>query len=381
VVRHTAAGVLGLALFCGGCLENKETIEVRTDGSVHIRLEAEGNAADLLDGYPLPVGPRWSVVGDGKARALHQAYINRDGVDKHAFQRRAEALGFKEDKTRLAVEADFPRLDAVPESHAPADHPYRGAFSRRSGRVLIEHKAGRTIYIFERTYHGRDNHVDGILERAHKSLPDELQKKLEDDEAELTPEEIDLACRVFHEAFKDAAEHLAREAVLGVFTEGDGNLPVSVVNRAVAGAREAVGRVFSVDALRRVAAALEREARRKKAKEPPGIESDEDDKLFDRLDAESRTALRGALTEVLQTAGLAPGTVNAILYRLEWQFAAMDHTDDLGDEVFKVRLSLPGAIVAGNFHRRDRNDRVGWKFKGDDLKDRDVVLRAVSVVE
>jgi len=376
-----AAGALGLALLCGGCLENKETIEVRPDGSVHVRLQAEGNAADLLDGYPIPVGSPWSVVGDGKARALHQAYVNRDGADKHAFQRRAESLGFKEDKTRLAVEADFPRLDAVPEIFAPADHPYRDAFGRRSGRVRIEHKAGRTVYIFERTYHGRDNHVERIFERAHKSLPDDLQKKLEDEGSELTREEIDLACRVFHEACKDGAEHLVREAVLGVFTEGDGNLPVSVVHRAAATAREAVGRVFSVDALRRVAAALEREARRKKAKAPAGTESDQDDKLFDRLDAESRAALRRALTEVLQSAGLASGTANAILYRLEWQFAAMDHTDDLGDEVFKVRLTLPGTIVAGNFHRRDRDDCVRWKFKGDYLKDRDVVLRAVSVVE
>jgi hypothetical protein len=71
---------------------------------------------------------------------------------------------------------------------------------------------------------------------------------------------------------------------------------------------------------------------------------------------------------------------NAVLERLEWNLTAIDQTSDLGDEELKLSLRLPGRIVDGNFDVLE-DGRARWSRKGEDLRDRDLVLRAVSVLE
>ena len=97
------------------------------------------------------------------------------------------------------------------------------------------------------------------------------------------------------------------------------------------------------------------------------------------LDQRMRDALRGGFEASLRADGLTHVMVNEALSGLEWAFARYDHTLDLGDEEFSVKLELPGTIVAGNFDALV-DGRAAWKFNFDALRDRDVVLRAVSVL-
>jgi hypothetical protein len=65
---------------------------------------------------------------------------------------------------------------------------------------------------------------------------------------------------------------------------------------------------------------------------------------------------------------------------LEWLFTAHDHTDDLGDDTFHLRVRMPGTIVGGDYDAVE-DGVAAWEFEGSTLRDRDRVLRVVSVVE
>ena len=52
------------ALALGGCLENKEQITIAEDGSVQIRVSAEGDRTDLADGSPNPQFGPWQAVDE-----------------------------------------------------------------------------------------------------------------------------------------------------------------------------------------------------------------------------------------------------------------------------------------------------------------------------
>ena len=64
------------------------------------------------------------------------------------------------------------------------------------------------------------------------------------------------------------------------------------------------------------------------------------------------------------------------LRRLRQDF---DVTQDLEDENFKVRVTLPGMVVSHNGESRFGNT-VTWEFDGKDLRDREMVLIARSVI-
>jgi hypothetical protein len=83
-----------------------------------------------------------------------------------------------------------------------------------------------------------------------------------------------------------------------------------------------------------------------------------------------------ALADALQSANVR----NAIAAQLESSLTAHDQTEDLNDEVFRLRLRLPGTVVGGNYDKLEKGVAV-WEFQGSALQDREIVLRAVSIVE
>jgi hypothetical protein len=109
-----------------------------------------------------------------------------------------------------------------------------------------------------------------------------------------------------------------------------------------------------------------------------GGDGDEDD-LFARLEQEGQAAMRASFTAGLVRGGVPERARNAALFALEWMLTSVDHSGDLRDEKFTVRVTLPGTVVGGNYDELEGN-RATWQFEGRDLFGRDRVLRVVSVV-
>ena len=65
---HAAVLCLSTAPLFLGCLENEETIQIDPDGSVVVRVAAK--AADMADGYPVPLQGPWRPAGGETGRWL-----------------------------------------------------------------------------------------------------------------------------------------------------------------------------------------------------------------------------------------------------------------------------------------------------------------------
>ena len=59
-----------------------------------------------------------------------------------------------------------------------------------------------------------------------------------------------------------------------------------------------------------------------------------------------------------------------------------DLTEKIGGHNFYVTLTMPGTIIITNGYKDpEKPNYVEWSFKGKDLHDRSIKLRALSVVE
>jgi hypothetical protein len=379
--QHRLLQRLPLALLCvlslAACLENEETIEVRRDGSVKVTVRAEGDRADLAGGYPVPLLAPWAP-----ADAAARTWIDRLGADtgSRAVMARAAALDWRaafglgqDDKLALTAEAEFASVADWPRFAAPEDEPYRTAFLERGASLSVEDKGDRLVYTFERTYHGRAYAGFDLLDRLKGAFTGELKERLDELEP-LSNEELAAVTEIARREHERLAASLARAATDLVYTQGSAALPPEAAARARSAGAGAVSALFStpfVDDLWsdvRAYGAVPEEDR------DTGLPSPLED-----LDEQMRDALRGAFEASLRADGLTHGVVNEALSGLEWAFARYDHTLDLGDEEFAVKVALPGTIVAGNFDALV-DGRAAWKFSFDALRDRTVVLRAVSVL-
>jgi len=338
--------LLLLPALLAGCLENEETVTVRPDGSVHVRVRARGDAKDLADGHPVPTGAPWTVLPG--------------------------ATGLDQDQEERIAEATFASVRDWPRFHAPASEPYQSAHLERSADLKIERKGARTVYTFERTYHARPWAGFEPWHRVGESIPKEIDQKFKRKETP-TPEEWVVVARAIEQALRESGEAYARDALLGVYTMGDAELPASAARAIERRVADALGALAPVERMQRLLDELNAAERAPAPGGGPGP--------FERFEQETLRALRGTFAAALAETELRPKVQNAVLARLEGRLAAVDHTSDLGDETFKIRLTLPGVVVGGNYGGRTAEDRVTWEVKGDALRDRDVVLRAVSVVE
>src|SRR5260221_188934 len=98
------------------------------------------------------------------------------------------------------------------------------------------------------------------------------------------------------------------------------------------------------------------------------------------FEKELRETVRASFDRALQSVGTPTAARNAMRGELEWLFTAHDHTDDLGDDTLRFVVHMPGRVVSGNYDEADQGT-ASWKFGGDTIRDRDRVLRVVSVVE
>jgi acetylornithine deacetylase/succinyl-diaminopimelate desuccinylase-like protein len=213
-------------------------------------------------------------------------------------------------------------------------------------------------------FHGFDAERLDLLGRLE--LPDEVEAKLEEHRP-LTSAERKGVIEEVRACFAAVARDLASDALLGLYVEGQADLSVRDHDDVLEVLDVAVRATVTA---RRVALVLD------------SAQADDEraGALLERLEADWRDALRQTLASALEGTSLPAATRNAVRYALEWQFAALDHLGDLGDESFTVRVTLPGVLVGGNYAAVE-GAQATWKFSGQALHGKDVVLRAVSVLE
>jgi hypothetical protein len=357
-----------LLLLVPGCLENEEELEVRPDGSVHVTVSAKGDVRDLADGYPVPLDAGWRPVNDDAQRWM--ADIGPDTGSAHA-RKRVDELHWKgtgrndPPEAHLVVERTFPSVEALPACYAGEREPYRGAYLQRATSLRVRELEGRRVYVFERTVRGFD--VERMDPGKRIALSDVLRSKLEHDEP-LTADERRTVADAAVTAFEDIAATYAGDALLGLFTQGDAALAPERVAAIQADVRAAARATVSPQRIAVLLDVLERE------------EDAAAGEAFEQLDADWRAALRSSFAAALGDAGVGAETRNAALYALEWSFTAYDHHLELGDEKFVLDVKLPGVLVGGNYTGTE-DGAARFEFEGSALAGKDVVLRAVSVLE
>jgi hypothetical protein len=353
-VRHPTATLLALLLPLAACLEIEEEVEVRADGSASVTVRAKGDQPDLDEGFPVPTWGAWRG-----ADATTLAWLSGEPLP--------------EDSDGVTLQADFASVAELPGFFAPPGEPYRSAYLRRTSELQVLRKGARSVYVFTRTLGARRQADWSASARIDAGLDDDLREALEA-ERDLTPEQWERAVTVVRRAYSDASRSIVRAALSGVYTLGDASLPLGAFERVLARVDRDVAGTITEPRLRNLYALL-RNASAKPDDEREVIPPELD---LDRL---TREAVRTALGEALAAEGLETAVRNAVFEGLEWSFTALDQTADLGDEKLRLRLRLPGRIVDGNFTELDEQGAAVFEVEGPELSDREVVWRAVSVLE
>jgi len=361
-------------LAAAACVENEEVIEVRADGSVVVTVRAESDRPeDFTDGYSIPLHEPFIPVG-----TTTEAWIATVGPDtgSAALRSRGDAatdrLPGGDRDLELSSRAVFESVEDWPEFYAPPGEPYRTAYLRRSADLTIEKRGGKTVYVFERTFHRRAQARPVWIDIAER-IPEEIGERIEDG-AE-TPLDMAKLTRIVREAHGALTRSLVRDALEGIYTRGDASLPLAAHSRIVTSVGDAMSRYFDGVSLDELLAATRRYDELEKTGAAP------EEHPLTTFETEFRDRVRSAFTLALEAEkAIVPRIRNAVLERLEWSFTSMDATSDLGDESFQVAVAMPGTIVAGNYDGIDGRGRTLWRF-GNDFVDTDVRMRVVSVLE
>lgn len=370
-----AACLLVAAPALVGCLEHEETITVRPDGSLAVELSTKGDRADLCTGYAVPLASPWTPRNAGARSWLDTVAPDTGGPRARAASDRLHA---EQGEETLVVGAEFASAAELPRWFAPDEEPYRSAYLARSTDLALERKGTRTVYSFERVYHARSHAPWDVTERTRKELRPDLMQQIETDFV-FTDDQWPEVASVLEQSFVEAGGAFVRTALASIFTEGDASLPPSVVRAALDKADvtlRAIASRHALDRLHELARELDDARRSGGDTESLGKRLGEQ---LSSLEREGRRAIRAAIESSLVEAGADPRIRNAVLARLEWAFTSYDHTGDLADETFTLRVRMPGVVVDGNFDELDGEVAI-WRFEGKDLQDADRSLTAVSVL-
>ena len=349
-----------LVLCLPACLEIEEEVDVAADGSVEVLVRASGDGPDLLAGHPLPTSAAWRGVDAASAAWLAGGPAPRRSQDPEG------------DDVEVAVRASFASVAELPTLFAPEDDPYRTARLERRTTLAIERKGARTVYVFERRLLNKAQVEWDANQRIMEELPEDLRQAL-DDGRSLAPHEWRQVVRTVQTAYADAFDAPIEPALLAIYLEGGAELSVAGLERVRQSLRAAV--LARLDEGR-----LERLFEAWRAAE--ASESDQTELPLDvDLEKQARAAVRAALPAALESEGLAPGLVNAVLERVEWAFTAVDDANDRADETLRLKLRLPGRLVGGNYGQVDAAGRAVWEIKDEAWRSGELVLRAVSVLE
>lgn len=324
VVAATGAVLLG-------CLSREETIEIRPDGSVTVRHEIRGDKGDMDGGAARLPGPPFQ---------LQRSTVKKDDG-------KTEEL--------LIARASFAKVADIPQSFSRPGDPFPERALRFTTTLDMRQEGEFTYYRFERRYTPRHWADYGAFLR--RAFPKEIEELVSDTDrlAQAPTEKKREVVEAFLLFERLKLQHQTERATASL---AKGRQPTDAQLAILAAVRDYFEHQVSVNDL--VELLWETE---------PKI-----------LQATSRIAA-GARKVVVDRATREFGLDEAGRKRLEKNLAAeeqdLDVSRDLEDEGFTVRVRMPGDLIG---HNGDKAlaDEVTFRFNGEDLRDRDVVLVATS---
>lgn len=325
--------VAGLAALLGGCLERIEAITVRPDRSADVVSLFKGDESDMNAGDALPTAGRTWAVEQTTTKAA-------DGGDK------------VERKATLSVPAgaEFPGTYAV-------DASAMAVSLRFPTEVTTEVRGDGVYYHFSRVYEGRSDAPYTLTKR-----------RLEDDKK----------LRALAEADITTLTRADRTTLIEAFRD----MELDKYGQFVAAGVKAITGIPQDTALR-IDAAVKAAARGFDTTAALDLldqaESPERDAKIAALAVKFDVSMRDALTAAVDAEPLSAKDRTAFIAACDTERLRRDVTEDLMDERWEVRLTLPGEVVAHNADGVDGTTLI-WKFDGAALMDMDKELRATSVL-
>ncbi len=317
-------------LAASGCLERREDLRIDAAGSIEVIHRFKGDPGEFAPGRPdrLPGGAPWVVTDEDLP------HPDGSGSD-HVREARAS----------------FPTAAAIPMNFGLAGDP--APLAMHTSLEIERSDRGETRWIFERRYEARAYALrDRIFRRTFSGNVRKALDRGEPLEGELRAEAIRGALAFEREKVGELAERALAAVVPG---------------RATAAVRLAARR----DAER----ALE------EAWSPETVEG-----LIDRP-AEEKIALeerfrREALEAAASAGARAVGDASIeskLAEAFERERRVWDATEGLQDETFVLRVTFPAPVVLSDGATLEDGGRTAvFRFGGEDLRDDDLVLRAVA---
>lgn len=340
-----------------GCLRRIEVIEIAPDGSAKLTTHVEGEEEDVRTGLAQPSeAAGWTVE-----------------------QRKEQ----DDDQTRLILIArrQVPAGQPLPETYAAPEPGSPQLDLHWSTSIRVDRRPDGTYYHFSRRYSPRlwaqfDYFQEQLLGTGEiRELAGKDPKELSD------AQRAQLAERLIEFEKLRVIELLAQASASSTF------LPQEVLLKA----QQAVVPLFGDARLHAETVEILRGQ----------AGGDAMNRLESRLLQQVRTTVEKTLTD----AGIDAQRIREFQRIHDQAHAEYNLTSDLGDDHFVVAVRMPGRIVAHNCLTEESQpadtaaaepdfaqaviasdvfprgpDRVGWKFEGNALYDRQVVLMATSFV-
>ena len=323
-------------LFLAGCLERVETITFSPDGTALLSTEFKGTPGDMVKTAD-------AIPEQGSAWAISER-TDKDGEGKPRVVRVAT----------LSVPAGI----AMPASYAPEGDARAESALRFPTTFKIGRSGPNTYFDFARTYAKRDE-ARHTYDEKRLTETDAFKKIKDADPETLTDEQRSLLAHtlVTVEGYKKAVVIHAAAATL----EADGSWPQEI---GLTLRRSVLDFAQGYD-LSRALALL---------KDPAGPARDEQIKqeasAFD--DGLKRTA-----HDMLAKLGVTDAQRERFIAAAKKELAIRAATEDLADERWEVRVTMPGTLAASNADRME-NGVLIWEFDSKAFLDRDHVLKATS---
>lgn len=326
------------SLALGGCLKRVEHVTVLPGGRVQIHHTIRGDLSDMTGGAAQLPG---TESGFETTRRVEQ---KADGNDEHVQESKAE----------------FANAKLIPETFSRSNDPLKQSSLRFETKVDIEELPDRTIYRFSRRYWRREWANYDYFWRT--SFSEKLRKELESGGVNFEEMSDDHMSKYLEGSVRYEEQkvmHWAKSALksLGLPFRRDLDMRLNLESKILAWFRDEVSIEKLLRLVRKDDEAIEAEAKRVHTAITRAIRS---------VIAHDKAITKSESMKFLESYALA---------RHDFEV-----TDDLADEDFEFKVTLPGKVIKHNGHLVDPS-HVRWSFSNKDLRDRDVLLESVSVVE
>lgn len=333
--HYAAICLLAFSFAHAGCLDRKEHLVVRPDGSVTITVNHTSESWD--DMY---LGDAWPRL-EGGWLALNTSEVDDEG--KETFSLKAEAV--------FPPDAELPSDYEIPQDFFPATSTVFPT------ELIIEERSDGTYYHFKRTYISRPW---AYIAQPREMVEDEIKGMGDREIDELSPEDKSHIISTFAKieivkleayaraALDDVAPHAPQDVWLDLHTALRSRVELVDYDRII----ELMGT----------------------ADQPADEEA---------LDEEAKKFEAGAMEEIdnslRRTAYLTGSEIREFFGRLDWHRTFYERTEDTSDDAFTISVTMPGEIVAHNGDKMSGH-QVTWEFSGEMFRDRNYDLMVTSRV-